>query len=169
MGFDCNNLYADLQDGVILCKVIDKIQPGIVDWKKVSLEPKNKFVKIGNTKHVIDCCKKLGISTVNVSGEDILAGNKKLILGIVWQLMRENILVMLKNLGGGKKVDEKTILEWANSKVGSPTISGFKDPSLATGVYLNKLCHAVSPNSVNMEFVNAGNTGKNSLNNLLIQ
>jgi plastin-1 len=29
-----NNLYEDLEDGVGLLKLIDHVQPGIVDWKR---------------------------------------------------------------------------------------------------------------------------------------
>lgn len=30
-----NNLYEEAKDGILLMKVIDKIKPGLVDWKKV--------------------------------------------------------------------------------------------------------------------------------------
>ena len=38
-----SNLYEEARDGVVLLKVIDKIAPGSVDWKKVALKPKNMF------------------------------------------------------------------------------------------------------------------------------
>lgn len=33
-GLYINNLFSDCQDGVALIKVIEKVQPGIVNWKK---------------------------------------------------------------------------------------------------------------------------------------
>jgi plastin-1 len=161
LGLDCNNLFEDVKDGQMLLKVIEKIQPNIVDWKKVTTDPKrlNKFSKVGNCNYLIDLCKnKLKISTVNVSGVDIYEGNPKLVLGIVWQLMRAHILEILKKLGGGKPVDEDEILKWANSKVPGEKINSFKDPSLSSGVFLCKLCHSVSPKSCNMECVMKGET-----------
>jgi hypothetical protein len=34
--------------------------------------------------------KKIGIHVVGISGTDLIDGNKKLILAIVWQLMRKD-------------------------------------------------------------------------------
>ena len=38
-----NNLFSDIQDGVAILKVMDTIQPGVVNWKRVNLEPKNRY------------------------------------------------------------------------------------------------------------------------------
>lgn len=38
MGIDdvyVNNLYEDVRSGVLLLKVIDKIKPGVINWKKL--------------------------------------------------------------------------------------------------------------------------------------
>jgi plastin-1 len=82
MGLDCQNLFDDLKNGVILLKVEDKVQPGIVDWKKVNDPPKLSFHILENNKKVIDNAKTLKLSTVNMGANDIMEGNKKLILGI---------------------------------------------------------------------------------------
>lgn len=37
------NLYEEARDGLLLTKVIDKIKPGSVDWKKIEKNPNNKF------------------------------------------------------------------------------------------------------------------------------
>lgn len=37
------NLYEEVKDGLVLLKVMDKIKPGCVDWKKVAKKPKNNF------------------------------------------------------------------------------------------------------------------------------
>lgn len=56
-----NNLYDEARDGSLLLKVIDKIKPNTVDWKKVEKNPNNKFKKGINCNYVIECCKKLNI------------------------------------------------------------------------------------------------------------
>lgn len=38
-----NNLYEECRDGLILLKVIDKLDNKAVDWKKVEKNPNNKF------------------------------------------------------------------------------------------------------------------------------
>lgn len=61
------------------------------------------------------------IATYKVSipkpGSDLKEGNKKLILAVVWQLMRAYTLSLLAQLGGdGKPIEEKEIIAWTNTK-----------------------------------------------------
>ena len=44
-GVYIDNLFDECRDGVILCKVVDKIWEGTIDWKKVDMNPKNDFGK----------------------------------------------------------------------------------------------------------------------------
>jgi len=44
-GVFVNNLYEEARDGLVLLKVIDKLEPNTVDWKKVDKNPDNKFKK----------------------------------------------------------------------------------------------------------------------------
>lgn len=80
-----NNLYEEFKDGLALLKIIDKVKPGCVDWKKVEKTPSNKFKKLANTKMCVDLCKnELGFDMVNIGGVDIHNGEKKLVLGTMW-------------------------------------------------------------------------------------
>ena len=36
-----NNLAAEVTDGLLLLRLMDKINPGVVDWSKVTMKPKN--------------------------------------------------------------------------------------------------------------------------------
>lgn len=115
---------------------------------------KMPFRKVENCNQVIRIGKQLKFSLVNVAGNDFVQGNKKLILGksfthiyyiqilgyvllksilylcththtaFLWQLMRFNMLQLLKNLrshsnGIGKEMTDSDILKWANRKVKS--------------------------------------------------
>ncbi|CAN6572065.1 unnamed protein product [Malus baccata var. baccata] len=85
-----NNLFEDIRNGWVLLEVLDKISSGSVNWKKASKPPiKMPFRKIGN---------QLNFSLVNVAGNDIVQGNKKLVLAFLWQLMRFSMLQLLRNL-----------------------------------------------------------------------
>jgi plastin-1 len=54
----------------------------------VNLEVKSRFKAVENANYVVDLAKMLKFSMINVGGLDIVDGNKKLILAIIWQLMR---------------------------------------------------------------------------------
>merc|ERR1712071_47722 len=42
-GVFINNLYEDVRDGLVLCRVIHRINDQVVDWKNVKEKPKNVF------------------------------------------------------------------------------------------------------------------------------
>lgn len=77
-----NNLFDDLSDGLILLQAMEKVQPGVVDWKKVNKAPvTSKFKKVENTNYVVVLGKSMNFSLVGIGGTDITDGNKKLTLG----------------------------------------------------------------------------------------
>ncbi|XP_028554385.1 fimbrin-2-like [Dendrobium catenatum] len=116
-----NNVFEDLRDGWILLEAIDKSSPGIVSWKFATKPPiRMPFRKVENCNQVVKIGKQLKFSLVNIAGNDIVQGNKKLILAFLWQLMRYNILQLLKNLKSNsceKEITDADILNWANNKV----------------------------------------------------
>lgn len=121
-----NNLYEDLRDGQVLLKVIHKIDPTVVEWNRVEKNPNNTFKKGINCQVAFDACTKLKIKLVGIGAQDIQQGNKKLVLAIVWQLMRIHYLQII----GSKS--EQDLINWANSCHGNQTrqISNFKDANL---------------------------------------
>jgi plastin-1 len=102
-------------------------------------------------------------SLVGIGGVDILDGNKKLILAVVWQLMRRHTLNVLTLIGGGKKADDKLIIDWANETVtdsgkeGS-SMKSFRDKTLANGLFLMDLLASINNKSINWDLVNDGAT-----------
>lgn len=103
-----NNLYGECKDGLVLLKVIHKLDETIVDWKKVDKNPNNKFKQGINCGVAIDACKKLGLKVPGISGNDLYEGNKKPIIAVVWQLVR---LHYLKVIGSQTEDD---LVKWAN-------------------------------------------------------
>ncbi|XP_020085629.1 fimbrin-2-like [Ananas comosus] len=159
-----NNVFEDLRNGWILLEAIDKVAPGIVNWKIANKPPiKMPFRKVENCNQVVKIGKQLKFSLVNVAGNDIVQGNKKLILAFLWQLMRYNILQLLKNLrfhSHEKEITDADILSWANSKVKSSgkhsRMDSFKDRSLSSGIFFLDLLSAVEPRVVNCSLVTKG-------------
>ncbi|BAF09188.1 fimbrin-5 [Oryza sativa Japonica Group] len=159
-----NNLFEDVRTGWVLLEVLDKISPGIVNWKQASKPPIiMPFRKVENGNQVIEIGKELKFSVVNISGNDIVQGNKKLILAFLWQLMRTSILQLLKNLrthSKDKEITDADILIWANNKVKesgkTSCIENFKDKSIANGVFFLELLHAVNHRHVDLSMVKKG-------------
>lgn len=160
-----NNLFEDLKNGWTLLEAVDKVSPGSVNWKHATKPPiKMPFRKVENCNQVIKIGKQLKFSLVNVAGNDFVQGNKKLILAFLWQLMRFNMLQLLKNLRSrssqGKEITDADILKWANKKVKSTgrvsQMESFKDKSLSNGIFFLELLSAVEPRVVNWNLVTKG-------------
>lgn len=172
-----NNVFEDVRNGWVLLEVLDKISPGSVNWKQATKPPiKMPFRKVENCNQVVKVGKQLKFSLVNVAGNDIVQGNKKLILALLWQLMRCNMLQLLKNLRSfshGKEISDADILSWANYKVKSSgrksRIQSFKDKSLCNGLFFLELLSAVEPRVVNWNLVTKGeNDDEKRLNAIYI-
>jgi len=166
-----NNLFEDLRDGLVLLRVMDKVSPGIVDWRKVNQKhPLNKFKKVENCNYAVVLGKQLKFSLVGIGGSDIVDGNKTLTLGLVWQLMRFHIVSILKSLSkDGKDITDDDMIRWANQVVASSgkntKMGGFKDPSLKTSLFFLDLLSAVRPGIVNYELVTPGETDEDATQN----
>ncbi|KAF2284845.1 hypothetical protein GH714_031165 [Hevea brasiliensis] len=148
-----NNVFEDVRNGWVLLEVLDKVSPGSVNWKQTTKPPiKMPFRKVENCNQVVQIGKELHFSLVNVAGNDIVQGNKKLIIAFLWQLMRFTMLQLLKNLRShsshsqGKEITDADILNWANSK----------DKSLSNGIFFLELLSAVEPRVVNWAVVTKG-------------
>lgn len=174
-----NSLYQDCRDGLVLLKVLDKVEPGIVKWAKVEMNPNNKFKKIANCHYAIVLGKQLKFSLVGIQGADIEdAKNPKLLLALVWQLMRYHTFkflaeVQAKKFGAaaGKSIDEDKVMAWANGlvktggKEAKIQITSMSDPALATGNFCLDILHAINSKIVDWDVVTPGDTKEKALLN----
>lgn len=163
-----NWLYSDLTDGRILFQIYEIIQPGIVDWKKVSGTESRPFSKMGakrnlqvlaNCNYAIELGRKLGFVLVGIEGNDIMTGVKTLTLGLVWQLMRAYTLSLLRKLSpDGSPIVETEIIEWANQRLKEGgrgvTIRHFQDKANKTALPVINLIDAMRSGVVNYDIVN---------------
>jgi len=180
------NLFENVKDGLILLQAFDKIlPPGAVVWRRVSKpkggvsEPSNfgsegegedigvtpnqsklsRFKQVENTNYVVELGKQNGITLVGIQGADIVDGSKTLILGLVWQLMRMNIIQTLTALSkSNRPISDTEMLRWANTtaqkaKPSVKTIRSFKDPSITTGLFFLDLLEAIRPGIVDPTLV----------------
>lgn len=168
-----NNLYEDLSDGLILLKVLDKVRPGIVHWKGVNNPATSIWKKVENTNYVVLLGKQLNFSMVNIGGKDICDKNRKLLLGLVWQIMRLHIVSFLRSVrSDGREVDENWMIDWCNQRVATCgrecaqlSSAGFRDPTLSSSLLFFNLLATIESRAINWELVTPGVTREDKESN----
>ncbi|RKP02291.1 hypothetical protein CXG81DRAFT_10976 [Caulochytrium protostelioides] len=163
-----NNLFDDLRDGVVLLQALDKVHPGIVDWKKTNKAPvPSKFKRVENCNYVVLLGKQIKFSLVGIGGTDLVDGNKTLTLGLVWQLMREHVIQTLKTLSkAGVEITDADMVAWANETVKrggrDRRMASFKDPSLSNALFFLDLLNGIKKGIVNYDLVTPGTTDESA-------
>jgi plastin-1 len=156
------NLFEDVKDGTILLQAYDKVLPGSVNRRYVNKRPVDgelsRFKAVENTNYAVELGKANKFSLVGIEGADITDGSRTLTLGLVWQLMRRNIVLTLKSLSkGGQELSDNDMLRWAQEQVRtggkSTSVRSFKDPSLSSGVFLLDVLHGLKPGYVDYDLV----------------
>lgn len=160
------SLFEDLKNGLVLLQAFEKVLPGSVSFKHVNKLPANstelsRFKALENTNYAVEIGKANSFSLVGIEGSDIVDGNKLLTLGLVWQLMRRNIVNTLSALSQNDKViTDSDIVSWANKQVAkggkSSSIRSFKDSSLSTSVFLLDVLNGLKPGYVDYNLVYQG-------------
>jgi plastin-1 len=157
-----NNLYEEARDGLVFLKVMDRIQPGVVDWKRVEKKTgNNKFKKQINCAEVIECAKRMKCIIPGIESSQILNAKKKSILAIVWQIVKLHYMQLIGN------DSEKDLVEWANKMIGKEEnqVKSFKDKAIQNAKFLIHLCAALEPRAVNWEIVSDGDSEEDRMNN----
>lgn len=166
LGVPVRSIVEDLRDGLKILETLQIISPGIVDWKKVNKAPKNTYTKVENTNYAVSVGKKLQFSMVGIAGKDFLDGNRKLILAMVWQMMKLHLFSILKRINDSGRV-EKDVIDWANRQVtaaGKAThIKDYQDSTLSTSLFLIDLLAALRPKMVDYSLVTSGQTGNGKI------
>jgi len=154
-------LYTDLQDGLILFQIYEFIQPGIVDWNRVTREFSKMSARaslqiLENCNYAVELGLKLNFVLVGIQGDDIRSGNKMLTLALVWQLMEKYTLSLLAKLSpDGSPIGESEIIDWANQRLQDKgiSISNFRDSALKSSLPVIELIDAMRSGVIKSEFV----------------
>ena len=143
-----------------MLQIIDKIKPGIVNWKIVDKKVKNKFSATVNCQEVIDSAIKSKYTIVGIGAQDIREGNKKYILAIVWQLMRAHTLQII-----GNKTEEE-LVNWGNSLVSEEIkIKNLKDKSVSNSLWFIYIMKTIEPRAINWDIIIQDKTDDESKEN----
>jgi plastin-1 len=164
------SFFDDLRDGNVLLQAYDKVIPGSVNWRHVNKPPASgsdlmRFKAIENTNYAIEIGKQNSFSLVGVQGADITDGQRTLTLGMVWQLMRRDIVSTLSSLAqrlGKREITDSDMIKWANdmSRKGgrSSAIRTFKDSSLGNAIFLLDVLNGIKTSYVDYDLVTPGKT-----------
>ena len=159
------SFFDDLRDGTILLQAYDKVIPGSVQWRHCNKRPANgnelmRFKAVENTNYAVEIGKQ---NLVGIQGADITDGQRTLTLGMVWQLMRKDIVNTLGALAqrmGKREISDADMVSWANgmSKKGgkSSAIRSFKDSTLGNGIFLLDVLNGMKSSYVDYDMVASG-------------
>jgi len=96
---DTMQIFDEVKDGLILCKLINDSVPDTIDTrvlnKPTARKPLNAFQITENNNIVITSAKGIGCSVVNIGAADIAEGREHLILGLMWQIIRRGLLAQV--------------------------------------------------------------------------
>lgn len=130
VGSDSGDLYKKVQDGLILCKLINLAQPDTIDERAINKKSLNTYTKLENLTLSLMSAQAIGCNVVNIDADDISKGKPHLVLGIIWQIIRvglfsqinlEHVPGMFRLLKEGETLDElrrlspeQILLRWVN-------------------------------------------------------
>ncbi|KAK3102906.1 hypothetical protein FSP39_014845 [Pinctada imbricata] len=166
-------LYSDLNDGLVIFKLYDIIQPGCVDWRRVHTrfnKMKENFEKLENCNYCVELGKQQKFSLVGVGGQDIRDSNPTLTLALVWQLMRAYTLSILKKLSDeDRQITDADIINWANAKLKEcgkkSSFTSFQDKTLSDGRTVIDLIDSVKVGCINYDIVKDASSEEDRLSN----
>lgn len=163
------SFFEDLKDGTVLLQAYDKVIPGSVNWRHVNKAPAHggelmRFKALENTNYAVELGKQNAFSLPGIQGADITDGQRTLTLGLVWQLMRKDIISTLGALAqrlGKREISDADMIKWANDTArrgaGRGTqIRSFKDQSLSNAIFLLDVLSGMKSNYVDYDLVAPG-------------
>ncbi|CAM9454460.1 unnamed protein product, partial [Hapterophycus canaliculatus] len=91
------DLFTETSDGLILCKLINLAEFDTIDPRAMNVVSEKRpklsiFQKIENMNLALNAARGIGCVVTNVNAKDIIDGNSILILGLVWQIIRIQLL-----------------------------------------------------------------------------
>jgi plastin-1 len=162
------SFFEDLKDGTVLLQAYDKVIPGSVNWRHVNKPPPSgggmsRFKAVENTNYAVEIGKQERFSLVGIQGADLTDGQRTLTLGLVWQLMRRDIVSTLGNLAkrmGKREISDADMVKWANdmSRKGgrNSSIRSFKDAQLGNAIFLLDVLNGMKSAYVDYDLVMPG-------------
>ncbi|XP_052216529.1 filamin-B-like isoform X2 [Dreissena polymorpha] len=134
-GMEVISLDSEFDDGVKLCLLIQSLQGKRI---RVIKNPKNHHQQLANVTEALQAIANDNIKLVNIGPEDIVNGNLKLILGLIWHL------ILRYQIGKSKFPTKKLMLAWLQAVIPEYKINNFTS-DWNDGIALNALIEFCKP------------------------
>lgn len=153
------DLYEEAKTGSPFAKLFQALGKGTIVHTK---NPRSRIVMMENIKYVIDFIVAQGIRLVNIGSADIVDGDEKLILGLVWTIISR--MSMSEALGGESgRSHNAALLEWVQSVTRS--YEGVRVTNFSTswqdGLAFNAIIHRFRPECVDWTALSADTPREN--------
>eukprot|EP00741_Cyanophora_paradoxa_P005410 tig00000881_g5246.t1 len=87
------DLFKKLQDGILICKMINKAAPGTIDERRDINKPaRTIFQQTENLNLAINSARAIGCNVVNIGAGDFIEHKVHLVLGLLWQIIQAEVL-----------------------------------------------------------------------------
>ncbi|XP_050306612.1 filamin-A isoform X2 [Anthonomus grandis grandis] len=131
------DLSEDLRTGVRLCALVEALQkrPLKPTWNR---KPVNQHHYLENVTTALNAIEKDGVKLVNIGNLDIVNGNLKLILGLIWSL------IVRYQIGRSKFPPRKLMLSWLQAVLPECKVSNLTT-DWNSGVLLSALIDYCKP------------------------
>ena len=162
---ESTELFLKAEDGLILCKLINLAAKDTIDERCLNVKSSlNVYQKTENINLALNAAKSIGCQVVNIGAADIMEGTPTLILGLVWQIIKIQLLSVVslrscpelvvllqegEELQSFMKLPPETILlRWFNyhlAKAGFAKMVTNFGPDVADSVAYGVLLHQLNP------------------------
>uniref|UniRef100_A0A182Y304 Calponin-homology (CH) domain-containing protein n=1 Tax=Anopheles stephensi TaxID=30069 RepID=A0A182Y304_ANOST len=136
-GLQVIEFHEDFCDGTLLCALVEGLQkrPLKPSWNK---RPANQHHFIENVTTALNAIEADGVKLVNIGNVDIVNGNVKLILGLIWSL------IVRYQIGRSKFPPRKLMLAWLQAALPDCKVSNLTT-DWNSGVLLSALLDYCEP------------------------
>ncbi|XP_008326015.1 plastin-2 [Cynoglossus semilaevis] len=163
MNPDTNDLFTAVNDGILLCKMINLSVPDTIDERTINKKKLTPFTIQENLNLALNSASAIGCHVVNIGAEDLKEGRQHLVLGLLWQVIKIGLFAdieLTKNealialLRDGESLEdlmklspEELLLRWVNyhlEEAGCGKINNFSSDIKDSKAYYN-LLNQVAP------------------------
>ncbi len=132
-----SDLSADFIDGTMLCALVESLQKRTLkpNWNR---RPANQHHYLENASTALNAIEADGVKLVNIGNVDIVNGNLKLILGLIWSL------IVRYQIGRSKFPPRKLMLAWLQAALPQCRVSNLTT-DWNSGILLSALIDYCEP------------------------
>lgn len=86
------DMYKKTQDGILLCKLINKSVPDTIDERAINKTNLSIYRRAENHNLALMSAQSIGCNIVNIGDDDLEKTKPHLVLGLLWQVIRIGLL-----------------------------------------------------------------------------